>query len=115
MSGVVVLLSMENGQFQPVTTDIGNIFVEEANDYGEVGITSVNVSSTWNNQVTGWSFVFILDDNETFVERENLPENVSNSELFGNVVHHQMLQPMIQLSRVSKAERPSYTFTLESR
>ncbi len=106
---------MENEQFQPVTTDINNFSVFNANHYGYVGITSINVSSTWNNQVTGWSFVFILEDNETFVERENLPENVSHSELFGAVIDYQMLQPMIQLSRVSRAERPSYTFTLESR
>ena len=108
-------MSMEDQQFQPVTTDINNFSIEEANDYGEVGITSINVSPNWNNQVTGWSFVFILEDNETFVERENLPENVSTSELFGTVINHQMLQPMIQLSRVSRAERPSYTFTLESK
>lgn len=98
-----------------MTTDINNFSVEEANDYGEVGITSIYVSSTWNNQVTGWSFVFILEDNETFVERENLPENVSTSEMFGTVIDYQMLQPMIQLSRVSRADRPGYTFTLESR
>ena len=57
---------MENEQFQPVTTDIGNISVLNANDYGYVGVTSINVSSTWSNQVTGWSFVFILEKNETF-------------------------------------------------
>ena len=106
---------MENEQFQPVTTDINNFSVEEANAYGEVGITSIYVSSTWNNQVTGWSFVFILEDNETFVERENLPENVTNSELFGTVITYKMMQTMIQLSRVSRAERLSYIFTLESR
>ena len=106
---------MENEQFQPVTTDINNFSVEKANANGYVGITSINVSPNCHNQVTGWSFVFILGDNETFVERENLPENVINSELFGAVIDYQMLQPMIQLSRVSRAERPSYTFTLESK
>jgi hypothetical protein len=111
---------MENEQFQPVTTDINNFSFLNANHYGYVGITSINVSPNYNqggrnNQVTGWSFVFILEDNETFVERENLPENVTHSELFGTVINHQMLKPMIQLSRVSRAERPSYTFTLESK
>jgi hypothetical protein len=104
---------MENPQFQPLTSDIGNISVENANTYCDVGITSINALG---NKVTDWSFVFILEQNFNFVFRENLPEEVSNSELIGRVVpHRHMLQPMIQLSRVSRAERPSYTFTLESK
>ena len=103
---------MENKQFQPVTTDIGNISVEKANNYGDVGITSINALG---NKVTDWSFVFILEEDFNFEFRENLGDGVSNSELIGRVVHRNMLQPMIQLSRVSRAERPSYTFTLESK
>jgi hypothetical protein len=103
---------MYNAQFQPVTSDIGNFSVEAAVDYGEVGITSINASG---NTVTDWSFVFILEGNETFAERENLPEEVSNTELIGRLVGHRMLQPMIQLSRVRKLDRTSYTFTLESK
>jgi hypothetical protein len=66
LSGVFVLLSMENEQFQPVTTDINNFSVEEASDYGEVGITLINASG---NRVTDWSIVFILEENESFVDR----------------------------------------------
>ena len=80
LSGVFVLLSMENEQFQPVTTDTNNFSVEEASDYGEVGITLINASG---NRVTDWSIVFILEENESFVERDNLPEEVSNCEIIG--------------------------------
>ena len=112
LSGVFVLLSMENEQFQPVTTDINNFSVEEASDYGEVGITLINASG---NRVTDWSIVFILEENESFVERDNLPEEVSNCEIIGRVVHRHMVQSMKQLSRAKKSERPNYIFTLESK
>jgi hypothetical protein len=106
---------MENPQFKPQTIDIKNFSVDIACDYGEVGITSINTSL--DNKVTDWSFVFILEENATFVERNNLPENVSNWELIGRVHYgyHYGLNPMEQLSRVRKSERTCYTFTLESR
>jgi hypothetical protein len=104
---------MENPQFKPQTSDIYNFSVEPASDYGEVGITSIN--TLLGNKVSDWSFVFILEENETFAERDNLPENVSDWELIGHVLYHNGLNPMEQLSRVRKSERTSYTFTLESR
>jgi len=105
-------MSMENSQFQPETSDIINFFVEQACDYGEVGITLIH---SLGNKVTNWSLVFILEENQLFVERENLPDNVSNCELIGRVVRHHVLEPMIQFSGVRKSERTSYTFTLESK
>ncbi len=75
IQGVFVLLSNENLQFQSDASDINNFTVEPACDYGEVGITSIYSPG---NKVTEWSFVFILDDNEMFAERDNLPETVSN-------------------------------------
>jgi hypothetical protein len=56
-----------------------------------------------------------LEENESFVERDNLPEEVSNCEIIGRVVHRHMVQSMKQLSRAKKSERPNYLFTLESK
>lgn len=105
---------MENPLFQPAFPSTINYRSDyyKACDYGEVGITLVKSS---NCKVTGWSFVLVLEENATIENRKNLPEWVSNNEFIGHIVYNRMLFAVTELNKVSKSERTSLTFTLESR
>ena len=59
-------------------------------------------------------FVFILEDDEDFRTHENLPQKVTDNEVFGRVIHHHMLEPLVRLSLSSKSDRTNYLMTLES-
>lgn len=122
MSGVFVLFSMFHSKFKPaVPSLIGhdsgeNRSYDQLYDFAAIDINDVGIDlvKTSAGKVIGWSFVFILEDNEHFQNRKNLHETVSDSELFGRVINHHSLDCMIQLSRVSRAERDHYFLTLES-
>ena len=114
---------MFHPQFQPeVPSMIGHdskwdrsydpVFNLTANEVDDVGVTLVKSSAT--GKIVGWNFVFVLEPNEYFQRHVDLHETVTSNEFFGRVIQHRMLEPMIQLSKVSKYERDEYIMTLES-
>jgi hypothetical protein len=114
MAGVFVLFPMLNLEFQPVVpsmTEHMDSWTAAAKDVDEVGITMVKASG---NKITDWSLVFILEDDEAFQMHENLPQTVTDNEVFGRVIHHHMLEPLVRLSLTSKSDRENYVMTLES-
>lgn len=114
MSGVFVLFPMINPEFVPAVpsmTEQMDSWMQPANDMDEVGITLIK---SLGDKITHWSFVFILEDKEDFQSHENLPKAVTDNELFGHVIHHHMLEPLIRLSLSSKSDRSDYLMTLES-
>ncbi|EFX82237.1 hypothetical protein DAPPUDRAFT_302642 [Daphnia pulex] len=114
MAGVFVLFPMLHPEFQPVVpsmTEHMDSWTAAAKDVDEVGITMVKASG---NKITDWSLVFILEDDEDFQMHENLPQTVTDNEVFGRVIHHHMLEPLVRLSLTSKSDRANYVMTLES-
>jgi hypothetical protein len=96
--------SNEDGSYDP-------LFNYTAEDIHDVGVTLVQTSA---GKVIGWSFIFVLEEYEHFIKRDNLNENVLDNVLFGRVVHNNMLEAMTQLSKSKKSERIEYSMTLES-
>jgi hypothetical protein len=114
MAGVFVLFPMLDPEFRPVVpsmTEHMDSWTAAAKDVDEVGITMVKASG---NKITDWSLVFILEDDEAFQMHENLPQTVTDNEVFGRVIHHHMLEPLVRLSLTSKSDRENYVMTLES-
>jgi hypothetical protein len=81
-----------------------------ANDINDVGIDSVKIV---HGKVVEWDFIIILEEHEKFKKRKNLHETVSNSELFGRVIHQHM-DCANRMSRVARDRRDEYFLTLES-
>ena len=114
-AGVYVKFSMSNAQFQPSVpkgenlVDDAKVFAHQLNEIGILGVKICNF------KVTGWSFIFPL---ENFQYRKYYRGHLGNASvcpLFGRVVScsHQRLEYVRKLSSWG-TERSGYTITLES-
>ena len=121
MPGVFVQFSMATWKFKPaVPSLIGHYHGEnrsydqlydfEANDINDVGIDLVRMV---DGQVMSYGLIIILEEHEKFKKRKKLHETVSNSELFGRVIHQHM-DCANRMSRVRRELREHFFFTLES-
>lgn len=79
----------------------------------EVGVNQVTTSAC-GTMVSGWSFIFPLQ-NFTVPKYAMHVKNLPPAELFGHIVHHDMLEPISKLGSISTALRIGYTITLESK
>ena len=114
MAGVFILFAMKNPQFVPAVpsvTEQMDSWTSAAKEIDEVGITMIKSLGV---KITDWSFVFILEEKEDFQSHENLPKSLTENELFGHVIHHYMLEPLLRLSLSSKSGRRNYLMTLEA-
>lgn len=107
---------MARPQFQPVLPDMVASFPrhlpdnEIACNLGDVG---VNTISTTENAVTGWSFVFPLENYKDPKFARHL-KTLPSARLFGRVLHLKMLDAISQLCCTSRSDRAGYSVTLES-
>ena len=83
-----------------------------ASEVNEVGMMRITMSA--RNQVVGWSLIFTLRDFRLFKNALHYKKQRAN-QLFGHVVHRQMLQPLIHLSAAPGAGRRHLKLTIESR
>ncbi len=116
MPRVYVLFPITNQQFQPeipnvIDTNTSSTYVFKADVIDEIGITLVKTSS---GKVTGWSFVFPLEEFRNPKNEIHVKKLLAN-DLFGRVISHQMLESVTKLSLTTiKSERTNYTVTIES-
>ena len=115
---VFVLFQMTHPQFQPsstvasmLTTNL-NKTITKADELDEVGVLSIKYSSG-ENPAFSWSFIFPLEGFGKPTYRTQIQKAVAN-QLFGRVLHRQMMEPMTKLSTVPIAERKNVKVTLES-
>ena len=107
---------MANSQFQPAST--ANMLAANQNKTTkaekmvEVGVLAIK-DSTGNAPAAAWSLVFPLENFQNPTYKDHVKNNEAN-ELFGCVVHRQMLESVSKLSKVSTAERANFKLTLES-
>lgn len=118
MKEVLVLLWMKHPDFQPVVPSMAGKHPNrhapmKAIRPGEVGVVQVNRTAACKNMVIDWSFVFPLEKFENF-QYEHV-KNENENELFGYVVHDQMMESVVMLSSIRSADRQEYTITIESR
>ncbi|XP_046447948.1 uncharacterized protein LOC124196775 [Daphnia pulex] len=112
---VYVLFPITNQQFQPeipnaIDTNKMSTYDLKADLIDEVGITLVKTSS---GKVTGWSFVFPLEEFRNPKNEIHVKKLLAN-DLFGRVISHNMLESVTKLSLTNKLERTNYTVTIES-
>ena len=104
---------MAHPQFQPASI-VASMLLDQnksaakANEMDEIGVLSIA-----NSSGVSWSFIFPLEGFGK-PKYKNHVQKVITNELFGRVVHRQMLEPVAKLSAVPTAERTNLKLTLES-
>ena len=113
MAGIFVSFPMNNPQFVPgvpsAFEQMGSGITSAAMNIDEVGITVVK--SLIDDTITGWSFVFVLED---FQRHENLLGSVMNNQFFGRVICHHAMASLIKMSLFGKSDSSNFLATIES-
>ena len=109
------MFPMARPQFKPVLPDMVAKFSRHVLD-NEIAcnFVGVNTISTSDNALTGWSFLFPLEnykDPKYAMHLKTLP----SARLFGRVLNLKMLDSISQLCVTSKSSRAGYSVILESR